>query len=172
MNGKANEYALAVFGLAGEMHREAETLETLRAFRRSLDKEAAAFFKSPSVAKEAKRSVVRHAVADPLVRDFLCVLIDNRRFDWLEDIEAALEDLILRQNQILKVTITARAPLSPQTIAGLQAKYEAMHRRPVVIETKLDPDLIAGLKIAYGGSVEDRTIDRRLSDLKQSLKGQ
>jgi len=172
MNGKANEYALAVFGLAGESRMEQETLATLRAFRLSLDKEAEAFFRSPSITKDEKRAVVQSVVTDGLVRDFLCVLIDNRRFDWLSDIEKALEDLILRQNRILKLTITSKTPLSPQAIADLKTKYEALHRRPVAIETKLDPDLIAGLKIAYDGSVEDRTIDRRLADLKQRLKGQ
>lgn len=172
MNGKANEYALAVFGLAGETRREQETLLALRSFRLSLDKEAQAFFRSPSIAKEDKRAVVRTVVSDTLVRDFLCVLIDNRRFDWLKAIEDGLDDLILRQNKVLKLTITSKTPLMPATIASLKAKYESLYRRPVIIDSTIDPGMIAGLKIAFDGSVEDRSIDRRLADLKQRLKGQ
>jgi F-type H+-transporting ATPase subunit delta len=172
MNGKANEYALAVFGLAGETKREQDTLLALRSFRLSIDKEAKAFFRSPSIAKEEKRAVVRAVVSDSLVRDFLCVLIDNRRFDWLKDIEDALDALIMRQNKILKLTITSKTPLSQAAITLLKEKYESLYRRVVLIETAIDPSLIAGLKIAYDGFVEDRTIDRRLADLKQRLKGQ
>lgn len=172
MNGKANEYALAVFGLAGETKREQDTLLAIRSFRLSLDNEAMAFFRSPSIAKEEKRAVVRAVVSDPLVRDFLCVLIDNRRFDWLKTIEDDLDELILRQNNILKLTITSKSPLLPATIASLKAKYEFQYRRPVVIETTIDSGMIGGLRIAFDGSVEDRSIDRRLADLKQRLKGQ
>lgn len=172
MNGKANEYALAVFGLAKEAKRASEVLSAWKAFRLSVGKDEQAFFEHPSIAKEEKRSVIRAVVQDPLVKDALCVLIDNRRFSYLLDIEREFETLMLKENQVLKLTVTSKTPLSASAVLGIKTKYEAMHHRPVVVETKLDPALIAGFKIAYDDMVEDRTIDRRLADLKQRLKGE
>jgi F-type H+-transporting ATPase subunit delta len=171
MDGREKEYALAVFALAKEQKSEQALFTQLTSFCNALDDSTRNFFRHPKITKQAKKDVLSKSDLDKLLLHLLFVLVDNRRFEWLDEILKQYEKLLLLANSVLKLVVTSKTPLSQEAIESLQAKYALLHSRTVQIETHLDATLLGGLKIEYDGYVEDRTINRYLSDLTQSLKG-
>jgi F-type H+-transporting ATPase subunit delta len=170
MNGKAKEYALAIFGLAKEQNLETMIKESLRNIQLGLNEEQRVFFRHPKISKQTKKDVLQSVVKEELLLHFLYLLIDNQRFDWFDEIILEYNKLMDQLNRILKVVVYSKTGLSTSVLESIKQKFEADHHRVVVMESVIDSTLLGGIRLEYDGFVEDRTINRYLGDLTQSLR--
>jgi F-type H+-transporting ATPase subunit delta len=65
--------------------------------------------------------------------------------------------------------ISAPIKLSSLQTKAIQTKLSAGLKRPIRVKTKIDPAIIAGLKIIVAGKVIDATVNNRLKILKEQI---
>lgn len=65
--------------------------------------------------------------------------------------------------------ISAPIKLSPLQTKTIQTELSRHFKRPIRIKTKIDPDIIAGLKISVAGKIIDATVNNRLKTLKEQI---
>lgn len=170
MNGKAFEYALAIFSLAVERRVEQSTFDSLETFQSALTAEMKKFFRHPAIEKAAKKQVLESSVFEPLLRNFLFLLIDNQRFEQLHEIVKEYRLLLQQQNRQLVLKVFSKAPLSQDTLQALKTKYARDTNRVVLIENILDSTIIAGIRLEFDGYVLDQSINHYLDDLTKQLQ--
>lgn len=170
MTDFVREYALALFSLANEEKALDKISRSLQEFNLSLDEESKLFFSHPAFQKSEKKSVIDKLTIHPLLSDFLKVLIDNERFEFINEIALSLEDIIKNQNQLLKVNVVSKQPLTKENLSRIKNKLEKDYNRKVLLEETLDSTIIAGYILRFEGYELDDTVSRRLKDLVTTLK--
>lgn len=170
MTDAARQYALAVFSLAFEKDLVKKLQDQFLSFIEGFNQESKSFFLHPGFHKQEKKNILDKLDLIPLFRDFLFVLIDNDRFDLLDDVSVAYDDLVTNQNNILNVQIYSKILLTAQQKDRITQKLERDYNRTVHLEEFIDESIIAGYKLTFDGYTLDDTIQRRLSDLKTNLK--
>lgn len=101
--------------------------------------------------------------------NFLLLLANNRRLIYLAAIADQFNTLRDQDESILRVTVSSAFALDEATQARLKQKLMDQFKKQIIMETKISPELIGGLKIQVGDRVLDSSIQDRLSQLTQSL---
>jgi F-type H+-transporting ATPase subunit delta len=170
-------YARAVIDLAFEQGaptaRRARTdLEALRAVMlRHRDLRAA--LEDPRVPPASRRSIVE-AVCDqmglsPLVRGLAALLAERGRALMLPALaEASAAEFAARQG-IVSARATGAVPLTAEQRGGLEAALRRASGLEVELETRVDPDVIGGLRVKMGDTIYDGTVRAQLAALRLCL---
>ncbi len=170
MTDIARQYALAVFALA---HDEQATLAIDACFHDYGELSRAEHlkvFNNPRLTKQERKAMLESLVKNELFRHFLYVLIDNDRFELLRSIGLLYAELVRDMNKIMRVQVISQAPLDNGTKTRLIQKLQSAYHRQIELEEAFDPAIIAGFRLVYDGSVIDETVNRRLEELRTSLK--
>ncbi len=173
----AKRYAKALV----EIGRENNALESYGASLSELLEvtEASKDFKevliNPVFTKEDKREIAHGIMetmgTDPIVRNFVSLLIDRKRIDQLPGIVKAFQQFLDEISGIRRGTIVSATPLSDDEIGKVTDALSRISGTKVLATTEVDPLLIGGLVAKVGDQVFDGTIRTQLNQLKESLKG-
>lgn len=130
---------------------------------------------NPVFTKEDKKKlaglILQNAEADPMVINFLNVLIDRKRVDQLEGIEKAYRAKVDALQGITRGEVTSAEPIADKDLNKVVDALSRISGKKVIITTKVEPMLIGGLVAKVGDMVLDGTIRTQLNQLKTSLKG-
>lgn len=130
---------------------------------------------NPVFTKDDKKAIARDVLtklgAEPLVANFVCVLIDRKRIDQLEGIETAFRAQVDQIRGITRGEIISAETLPEDIIAQVTAALSQTSGKQVVVTTRQDAALIGGLVAKVGDMQFDGTIRTQLNQLKESLKG-
>jgi len=130
---------------------------------------------NPVFTKEDKKKiagpVLQKMGADPMVINFVYLLIDRKRIEQLTGIEKAFRAKVDEIRGITRGQVTSAEPLEQAELAQLTEKLANITGKQVIVTTKVDPSLIGGLVAKVGDMVFDGTIRTQLNQLKESLKG-
>ena len=66
-------------------------------------------------------------------------------------------------------TAITTKPLSPEQLASLKSKLEALTDRTIIIHNEIDPSIIGGITLRFAGNQYDSSLKARLEDLKERL---
>ncbi len=77
--------------------------------------------------------------------------------------------LVYAQRGILPVEVISAVPLTDAQQEVLRAKLEAKTGKTVLLQSKLDPAVLGGVKLRYEGKELDGTAAGRLSALRRAL---
>jgi F-type H+-transporting ATPase subunit delta len=128
---------------------------------------------NPLVSHAAKRSVMgelsEQIGATPTTRHALALLVDRRRTKALPYVARTLRELADARKGILRAEVTSAVPLGDAYYARLQAQLEKMTGKRVVVDSVVDPSLIAGVVTRLGDRIFDGSLRTRLQSLKDSL---
>jgi F-type H+-transporting ATPase subunit delta len=173
--GVARRYAKALFELAREQNRIAETREELGRLGRVLAESAElrAVLLQP-LHPTAERRAVLGAVAakldaSPLLRNFLSFLVDQRRLVEWSEIDAEYGRLADAAAGLTHARVTSAAPLSEAQRARLQRVLEQKSGGRVELELVIDPTLVGGAVAQVGDLVYDGSLRTQLRQLRASL---
>lgn len=176
VNEAAERYAEALFELATEANA-AEAVEADLASLKSMLRESADLRRavnSPLVDAEDKASAMT-ALADKagfqgLTRKFLGMVAENRRAGALMDMIYAFEALSAKERGATRAKVTSAEALSDKELDAVRASLKTALGRDVEIDAKVDPALIAGLKIKVGSRLFDSSLRTRLERLRATMK--
>jgi F-type H+-transporting ATPase subunit delta len=108
---------------------------------------------------------------DPMVTNFVYVLIDRKRIDQLTGIDNAFHEMMDDIKGITRGEVVSAAPLEEDELDRVSDALSKISGKQTVITAKVDPSLIGGLFARVGDTVIDGTIRTQLNQLKESLKG-
>jgi F-type H+-transporting ATPase subunit delta len=100
---------------------------------------------------------------------FLWYLVEHRRMVWLGAIvESFLKKLDQAQGRV-RVQVTSAQPLDEPVIANLKKALADGLKKEVIVETQVEPQVLAGLQVRIGDLVVDGSLQTQLNNLKDVL---
>jgi F-type H+-transporting ATPase subunit delta len=129
------------------------------------------FLFSPYFSAEEKRDGLERAVqgADPLLSNFLGLLIEKHRMPVIFRIRRELDVLWERENRMLAVSVTSAVELDSATVDGIGETIGERTGRRVALTRIIDPDIIGGIVLRVGNSILDASIRSRLEQLRKQV---
>ena len=164
-------YASALMSLAKSNNLSEQFGEDIRSSLNLLEnsEELRLFLGSPLVKPQDKKAVIDRIAGsemNPLMRNFLRLLVDKGRILFLEGIGKKYLTELRELNQTVLAEVTSAVPLSDAQQQTVREKVQAMtSARQVEIETKIDADLIGGVVIKVGSQVIDASLRGQLRRL-------
>ncbi len=171
----AKRYARALFLLAREAGREAQTAQELEAARDiiSTHRELSDFLLRPWIRGGVKRSVVatvaREAGYSEVVTNFLGLLAVRGRLDHLSEIVNVYRRLVDDAHGLARAEVASAVPLTEGERREVADGLGRAVGRRVVIEDRVDPTLLGGFVARIGSLVFDASINGQLARLRERL---
>lgn len=103
-----------------------------------------------------------------ILKKFLSILRRNRDMHSLGLILKEAEERLLKEENIRKVDVESAAPLSE----NIRKEIENIMRKNILLKERVNPDLLAGIKMLMDGEILiDATAKRRLDKLFPGVDG-
>ncbi|KAG8377360.1 hypothetical protein BUALT_Bualt08G0025000 [Buddleja alternifolia] len=141
------------------------------------DDQVLSFFANPTIPEETKRSIVdqisESSALQPHVSNFLNILVDMKRIDIMKDIVKEFELVYNRFTETELAIVTSVVQLESQHLAQIAKGVQKLSgAKNVRIKTAIDPSLVAGFTIRYGGSASkmiDMSVKKQLQEIAAHL---
>lgn len=173
MTAAEKEYGSALYALAAEEHCEEDALEGLAlaagVFR--AEPEYRRLVQNPALPAAERLGLLDEAFAGvhPYVLNFLKILCEKTALGLLDGCLAQYRALYYEAKGILPVEAMSAVPLDKDQLAALQKKLEGGTGLSVLLENRVDPTLLGGVKLRYSGRELDGTAAGRLAALRRVL---
>jgi F-type H+-transporting ATPase subunit delta len=169
----AQVYARSLFEVAKEQSKLDVVKEQLGQFADALDgnRELSTFFFAPYFSTQEKEDGLGRLLdgADPVVENFLKLLIENHRVPVIFRVRREFEALYDQENKLLPVTITSAVQLDEATVKSIGDAIGRQTGQQVELTANVDPDVLGGLIVRVGNSILDASIRNRLENLRRSV---
>jgi F-type H+-transporting ATPase subunit delta len=166
-------YARSLFEVASEQDKLDVVREQLGELADALaeTRDLQVFLFSPYFSTAEKEEGLERVVsdADPVVLNFLKLLIEKHRMPVLFRIRADFEALWEEENRLLPVHITSAVELDSETVKQLGDRIAEQTDRKVDVSAQVDPDILGGIVVRVGNSVLDASIRSRLEQLRKQV---
>jgi F-type H+-transporting ATPase subunit delta len=169
-------YAQALFDLAVEtdaldaIEADLASLKAMRADSRDLrDVLSSPRFSADDKAK-ALSALGQRAGFNATTGKFLGLLAANGRTGALGDIIAAFERLSAKRRGVVSARVTTAVALTDAQTDSLKSALRMALGKEPLIETKVDPAILGGLKVRVGSRLYDASLKSKLDSLKFALK--
>ncbi|ASS73853.1 hypothetical protein CIG75_01930 [Tumebacillus algifaecis] len=170
----AKRYAEALYSVASERSQADSVEQELAAILDVFHShpELTNILEHPGISIDAKKKQVtelfKGRVSD-LVLNFLNLLFDSRRQDVLDEVFATYVELANAVKGRIKGEVESAVPLSESELNTLKTKLGADGQQ-VEFTTKVNPELIGGLRVRIGDRVFDYSVTSQLNRFRQTLK--
>ena len=175
--GLAERYAAALYSLASDQHALDQTVEQMDGLGRLIDGSAdmRRLLDSPLIdvntAQKAARAVLVEQGFGKIVRDFVGVVISNRRQNALRTIVRAFTALVAEKRGVVVAHVQSAHPLTDVQEQQLRARLIEAGFGNVDIHKHIDPTLLGGLVVRIGARLYDSSLKARLQRLQYAMKG-
>jgi F-type H+-transporting ATPase subunit delta len=176
-SGPAARYAQALYSLADDQQALDSVVSQMDNLGQLIDEspELRRMMASPLVdihqARQAAFAVLDSYGFGKLVRDFVGVIVSNRRLALLPTIIAAFAALVAAKRGIITATVTTAHPMSDVQEQQLRARLIESGYGQVKIVRLVDPNLLGGLVLRIGSRLYDTSLKSRLQRLQYAMKG-
>ena len=170
----ARRYATALLQSALKADIASQVSGEVRGLREVLAKDPAFknFLLSPQVLTEEKKKVLdtvfKGRLSDMLL-NFLVLLIDKKRFLFVEEIAEAFEQLYEKHEGILEVKVVTAVPLEDAAKSKLISKLESETNKKIRLSPVTDPDIIGGMVLIMEDKIIDGSVRHHMQKLKRDL---
>ena len=174
-----SRYARALVDAVADMKLDgAAVLAQLRSLRdlvKSSD-ELRRVWENPAIPADQKRAlldaiVARENVVKP-VRNFVAVLIDNRRIAALPEIAKQVELEMDRRLGLAEAEVTSARELSPEERRDLEVQMELLTGKKVRAHYATDGTLLGGAVVRLGSTIYDGSVRGQLEKMKEQLSAE
>ena len=173
----AGRYATALFGLARDEHQIDAVSRSLDSLERALADvpEFAQLVSSPLIGRaaagKALADLTKPLGLDQLTANFLGVLAKNGRLGELRAIIRMVRRLAAEHRGVTTAEVTSAHALNDNQVADLKAQLKKRAGREVMIDAKVDPNILGGIVVRLGSRMIDASIRTKLNSLAQAMKG-
>ena len=166
-------YARSLFEVAQEQSKLDQIRDELGEFADALNdtRELQVFFFSPYFSTAEKVDGLDRTVsdADPVVVNFLKLLIENHRMPVIFRVRREFDQLWQEENKLLPVQVTSAVELDQATVTQIGDRIAEQTGRKVDLSATVDPDVLGGLVVRVGNSILDASIRNRLEQLRKQV---
>jgi F-type H+-transporting ATPase subunit delta len=174
----ATRYAAALIDLAHEQGKLDNTERDLRdmAAMIAASEDLRTLIRSPRAGKagqeRALAALAEKAKFDALTRNFIGVLVQNRRLNALEEIIRAFgHEISVRRGEVT-VNVETAQDLTPAQARALAQSISKSVGREVTLNASVNPGIIGGMIVTVGSQMIDDSVARKLERLKGTMSKQ
>lgn len=158
-DGQAEQYQDELVGFV-------EVLNGEKTFEHSMN--------NPLYAAEDRKRVLL-AVVDKMrlsdiIKSFIVLLFEKRRFDHIRGIADYYRKLVDEYKGIVRANVVAATKLSDDAVDKIRNSLARMTGKTIILEIEQDATLIGGVVTRVGDIVLDGSIKTQLENMKESLK--
>ena len=176
MASVTNTYARAFADAVFDGHLDpAKTLQEAQAMADlvAASKELREVWETPSILAEQKRAVLDAIVArqgiSRTVRNFLAVLIDHRRINFLAPIVKQFEQELNQRMGFTEAEITSARELNETERHALETRMEKLTGRKVRARYSRDSSILGGVVVKVGSTIYDGSVSGQLQRIRQAI---
>jgi F-type H+-transporting ATPase subunit delta len=166
-------YARSLFEVAREHDKLDEIRDQLGEVADALDSERALqiFFFSPYFSTQEKADGLEKAISggDPILVNFLRLLIEKHRMPVLFRVRRAYDELWQEENRLLPVQVTSAVELDSSTVDHIGERIAEQTDRKVDLSARVEPGILGGIVVQVGNQVLDASIRQRLERLRKQV---
>lgn len=175
MKALAERYARALVDVALEKHEADQVKQELSAFAALVREspELHSFLANPSIARSAKHAAIEQLVArmgaSRTLRNYLFVIIDQRRAGMLPEIEQAFSRILDARQGIAQASVTSAAELTPAEQAELVEVLDRLTGEKVQARFATNAELIGGAVVRIGSTIYDGSVRTQLERMRAKM---
>lgn len=170
----AERYAAGLFELAkenGTVEQKRKQAQDLLVVTREND-DLKIFLRAVKVTKDEKKAFLENLFKESLDEDmirFLKLLVDKDRAMEMNEILKQFIFLTAGELGIEEAIVYSARKLSEEDLTRIKEALEKKRNKTILLSNKIDPSLIAGIKVKVGNTVTDISTKYQIESLKQSL---
>ena len=122
----------------------------------------------PRLDLKVKSGVIKELLvnANPMLINFLNLLIDKNRITYLSGISKEYSELVRILNDEIFIKIISASELSEAEINGISDKYKKIYNVSAVkYDVLIDESLIGGVKVIVGNKIYDGSVRTQLRNM-------
>jgi len=174
MTERSRVYGSSLYDLAAEEKLTEPIREQMLVIKQILreNPDYIRLLSEPSIKKAERLGLIDKAFGgscEKYLVSFLKLLCER---ELLGEYEGCCETFVKRYNadhNISEAVVTSAIALTDSQLAALKSKLSAMSGKKITLTTKLDPKVLAGIKVELDGKLLDGTVSGRLSGIKRKL---
>ncbi|MDZ4723747.1 MAG: ATP synthase F1 subunit delta [candidate division Zixibacteria bacterium] len=171
----AKKYGQALFLSANSRGLIDAAQDQLTSLRQMLatDRTLLDFLAAPQVPDDKKLNLVRTVFAPRIERlfvEFIVVLVEKHRVNFLPEILDEFDRLVKEQKGILKVTVVTAIPLKSSEEQSLTERLVGMTKLKIDLTKKIDPAIVGGMILFMRGEIIDGSVRHGLNMLEEQLE--
>ena len=170
----ASRYAKSLLDLAIEKDALADVFKDVQFFHQVVKQvsEFRAVLHNPEINADKKRGVFERLFADahPVTKSFFDIVLRKHREEYLDEFATAFIEQYYAHKAISTVKLTTAVEANNATLMKVkQVLKEKAGIENIVLEEVVDPAIIGGFVLEYGGKRIDYSVARRLDILDDSF---
>lgn len=171
----SRRYAKAIFELAVENKSEEE-------IGQEIDRFLAALMASPleqvlnhrGIALKNRRAILvetgKALRLSQLVVSFLCLLLERGRLRFLPSIAERYRRMLNEMKGRVQARAISAAPVEESVLERLRRVLKTVSGKEVILEHRIDPELIGGLVVEMEGRVYDGSVRTQLERVRERME--
>jgi len=168
-------YAEALYELAAESGRTGAILEDLAGLKAAFDGNSEGFQQllHPRVDVRTKSALLRDTFLvgrDPSVANLMLLLVKHRREGILHDFFRVYLEIHERHEGILRVEVETATRVDPSVAQSIRQQIAEVSGKKVVLEARVVPGLLGGMRLRIGSHLLDGSTRRRLERIERGLR--
>ena len=173
--GAARRYAQAVIDLAKQDNSLDAWLNDLKLLNRMFGTDRAVeALEDPKLTHEAQDEIVQRVIPDevtnPLVRNFMLLLVKRQRLSLLPRIVEVFQEMYNKERGIVVADVTTAVPLDEAHQRRVAEQLSTITGgKTIELRLHTDPSILGGLVARIGDELLDASIATRLATLAQRL---
>ena len=131
------------------------------------------FLASPQVRTEEKKELLQTVFAgrvEPLLLNFVYLLIDKNRMENFRDIGEAFAHLVEQEQGVMRARVTTAIALPADLEDQLRTRLGKLTGKTMILEKRVDPAVIGGVKVIMEDKILDGTVRANLDLLRKTLQ--
>ena len=170
-------YAKAVYEAAADTKNEDKVLSDFNMLKAAMKSDSHILTMlsnplwQPEAKKEALQEIVQKLELNEITLNFLTTAADNNRLSLLPLVFDDYRELYFTGHNMVEVKVSSVSGLNSDQHNQLQAALEKWLKKKVVINYKIEPEILGGLLIECGSMIFDDSVKGKLEKLKNQMKG-
>ena len=120
-----------------------------------------------------KKAIIKEVFTDQIsnyVLNFISLLIDNRREQYIESILNHFNILVNKEEAIMKVEVITAVELPDNLKKQLMDKLNQLLDFKIILYPVVDPEIIGGMVLKFNDFIVDGSIKKSLNKLQENIK--
>jgi len=171
----AKVYAESLLNAATGQNQDLAVLDELDSLVRDVfaaEPRLEVLLSSAAVGRKARKEAIETVFAPKASRlftNFLLVLNDHERLDLLRPILTEARKIYDARHNRLRVHVTSAVELNNEFRGRLEHGVRTFFKLEPVLMTKVDPEVLGGLRVRIGDMLYDASIRAKLDDIRNQI---
>jgi len=127
---------------------------------------------TPSINTSEKKAILGRVFKESFnqyLRNFLNILLDKNRFEYMVEIHDAFRKLVFPYKNTVEATVLTVVPLDEALRVALEEKLKLRFNKKVILNNQIDETILGGAVVYVGDQIIDGSIRNQLTQMKTQM---